>query len=120
MKLWLDDERPAPNGWRQAFNYAEFEAILLANTKQITHVSLDHDLGSKIHTGYDAACLLERLAHQEKLRADIQVAVHSANPVGCKRMAAAIRAARISIIYNNKDPYCVWWSSDVSVQSQPW
>lgn len=120
MKLWLDDERPAPNGWRQAFNYAEFEAILLANPKQITHVSLDHDLGSEYHTGYDAACLLEKLAHQEKLMPGIQVAVHSSNPVGCKRMMAALRATRVDALFNQRDPYNVWWDPIFNVHPQPW
>ena len=44
MKLWLDDIRPAPEGWTHARTVAEAKALL--ETGEVTHASLDHDLGA--------------------------------------------------------------------------
>lgn len=45
-RLWLDDVRPAPNGWVWAKTNDEAQKVLLDN--QVTHCSLDHDLGMHI------------------------------------------------------------------------
>jgi hypothetical protein len=44
MNLWLDDCRPAPEGWVKASTMAE--AIELAEKNVIEAMSLDHDLGT--------------------------------------------------------------------------
>ena len=52
MKIFLDDERPTPNGWI-GLRWPE-EVIELLTTKNVTEISLDHDLGDDAHgTGYD-------------------------------------------------------------------
>jgi hypothetical protein len=43
MRLWLDDCRPAPEGWVHAPNVAV--AKDLAEKNEIEEMSLDHDLG---------------------------------------------------------------------------
>ncbi len=43
MKLWLDDVRPAPDGWKHARTVEEAKAFLLFET--VEEASLDHDLG---------------------------------------------------------------------------
>lgn len=43
MKLWVDDERPAPEGWVLAKTSAEAIEILGAN--EVTEMSLDYSLG---------------------------------------------------------------------------
>lgn len=45
MKVWLDDVRPAPDGWVLVTSYEEF-ARLLVNVPDgsIEEMSLDHDL----------------------------------------------------------------------------
>lgn len=43
VKLWLDDVRPAPDGWLWARTNAEARATLAAN--EVVECSLDHDLG---------------------------------------------------------------------------
>ena len=43
MKVYLDDERFAPDGWQQA-RWPE-DAIRFLETGMVTHISLDHDLG---------------------------------------------------------------------------
>lgn len=42
MKLWLDDIRPAPEGWYWARSAQA--AIGLLSTGEVTHISLDYDL----------------------------------------------------------------------------
>jgi hypothetical protein len=44
MKLWIDDLRPAPAGWVQAFTSGEALAIIVGG-HAIEEVSFDHDLG---------------------------------------------------------------------------
>lgn len=52
MKLWLDDERPAPEGWYWVQTGAAAIACLLdQDDDPITHMSFDHDLAD-VHYGY--------------------------------------------------------------------
>ena len=43
MKLWLDDRRPAPEGWLWARNVTEAQHAFAEH--EIEECSLDHDLG---------------------------------------------------------------------------
>jgi hypothetical protein len=43
MKVYLDDERPVPDGWIGCKTPSE--AIELLKTGQVETISLDHDLG---------------------------------------------------------------------------
>lgn len=52
MKLWLDDERPAPEGWYWVKTAAAAVACLLDQADDpITHMSFDHDLAD-VHYAY--------------------------------------------------------------------
>lgn len=96
MKLWIDDERPAPEGWRRVDNFetgmlAVVSAILF---RELEAVSFDHDLGG-LHTGYDIAKVLEHAAHigqMDWFRGELRC--HSANPVGRAKIIAALRSAK--------------------------
>lgn len=58
MKVYLDDERQAPEGWYRV--YWPEEAIALLNKGDVTEISLDHDLGDDAHgTGYDVVLWIE-------------------------------------------------------------
>jgi hypothetical protein len=93
MKIWLDDERAMPQEYNQLARTAD-EAIALLVTGEVTRISLDHDLGALQNgTGYDVACFIEHGAYSGQL-APIEVAIHSANPVGRMRMEQAIARAR--------------------------
>lgn len=94
MKVYLDDEREAPDGWIRTKTVTE--TLDLLETGQVTHLSLDHDLGddSSIGTGYTVLIWLERQVQEGKLRAPESMQVHSMNPVGRHRMEAAIQAIR--------------------------
>ena len=90
MKLYLDDERPTPEGWERA--YTAPEAIELLKTGKITHLSLDHDLGpEEAGTGYDVCLWIEEKIIDTAFDfTPPAITIHSANPVGRQRMESAI------------------------------
>jgi hypothetical protein len=49
IMIYLDDLRPTPEGWVRC--YWPEEVIKLLKTKDVSRISLDHDLGEE---GYDA------------------------------------------------------------------
>lgn len=113
MNLWLDDIRPAPQGWTWAKTVEQAKEYLQSRT--VVNASLDHDLGicasckaasglstpeewleahgyqSMPHcehagTGYTLVCWMEETGNwpSEKPK------VHSANPAGRLKMQQAI------------------------------
>lgn len=94
MKVWLDDERPAPPGWTRARTPNDVVALILAEEPfgGVEEISLDHDLGDDdgAGTGYDVLVWIERELHAGYLARVPRLYVHSANPPARKRMEAAI------------------------------
>ena len=103
INLWLDDNRPAPEGWVHVTTV--HEAIALIKSGQVQKASLDHDLGlcspcverykqldakparnCTCMTGYKL-CLW--MADNNKWPKE-KPTVHSANPVGKFAMEAII------------------------------
>ncbi len=103
MRVFLDDERmpdgvpglPEPDDWVIVRSAAE--CITLLEAGEVMAVSLDHDLGADVPTGYDVACWLE-LAHAEGRPVPPHLYVHTANPVGRARMLAALRALAVTVL----------------------
>lgn len=90
MKVFLDDLRPAPDGWVRVF--WPDEAIALLKTGEVTDMSLDHDLGDDQRgTGYDVLLWIEEAVATGNFRAPRMI-VHSANPAARERMEAAVAA----------------------------
>lgn len=98
---WLDDMRPAPEGW--IWIHDAHEAIrLLAlhmSTGQSGHTvwSFDHDLGDEGSlTGYDVACWIEEMAVTDPTYDPPRILIHTANPVGrenIRRCAESVKRA---------------------------
>jgi hypothetical protein len=114
MKLWVDDERPAPQGWRGVRSVAEAKVYLEQGL--VIDMSLDHDLGAcatctaegrhigqmtrpdntffrycpHVPSGYDLCVWMEATGRWPTS----SVRVHSANPEGARRMLAVIARAR--------------------------
>ena len=91
MKIWLDDVRPAPEGWVWVKNYSE--AVQHLASFSWSEVSLDHDLGDfgddREWTGYD---VLMYIVEMKQWGREIgTVKVHSANPVAQERMQGVIQ-----------------------------
>lgn len=91
MNVWLDDERPMPQGYDLHLQTAQ-EAIQLLSQGGVVRISLEHDLGEQGGTGYEVACFLEQGAYNGTLQ-PVEVLIHSANPVGRMRMAQALENA---------------------------
>ncbi len=88
MKVFLDDERPAPDGWT-AVRWPEAAIALLAQGN-VAELSLDHDLGDDARgTGYDVLLWIEEQVACAGF-VPPTMRVHSANPAGRARMEAAI------------------------------
>jgi len=80
-KIWVDDIRPAPNGYLWLKSVDDFiDYIVEHGLKDIAVIDLDHDAGSYAKFGGDYIKCLDYL---ESIGASgINVRVHSANPVG--------------------------------------
>lgn len=94
MKVWLDDIRPAPEGWEWIKDYHGFVECINKNYENIEEISFDHDISSydedgKEKTGYDALVLVENLVFYYSLHPPI-VHVHSANAGAYNKMRAAM------------------------------
>jgi Cyclic-phosphate processing Receiver domain len=95
--VWLDDVREAPEGWVHV--KTPEEAIDLLRSGEVEEVSLDHDLGLSTpeaeRTGYDVLAWLEKEVATGMWKHVVPVMlVHSANPVGSRRMEQAIASIR--------------------------
>lgn len=100
MKIWLDDERPAPSGWMWVKDPRQANCLIKTQGSEIEAIAFDHDLGTAM-TGYDVACQLEEEAAMGRINKDIHLSVHSANPVGkqriklvCQRILSYLRDIR--------------------------
>jgi hypothetical protein len=94
LKLWLDDERPAPEGWVWVKTVEEAEDAFLATDDSvnpggdtITDVSADHDLGTD-RTGYDLLLWLERAAHDGTWHPKVEIHTMNAGALPKMRQAA--------------------------------
>jgi hypothetical protein len=96
-KLWHDDVRPAPEGWRWAQTNQEAQHIL--ESFDVVECSLDHDLGAPLGnifvaghspegTGYD---LVRWMIENNQVPA--KVTIHSWSYDGARRMARALEDA---------------------------
>ena len=84
-KIWIDDERPAPDGYRWCRTYDQAIATIEyfdSCENGIDEICFDHDLSGE-KTGYDIAKYIV-----EKHIAIGSYHVHSMNPVGRKNIIA--------------------------------
>jgi hypothetical protein len=90
LKVYLDDTRPTPNGWRRV--YWPDEAIALLKSGEVEEISLDHDLGDDARgTGYDVLLWVEQAVVTEGFRPP-KIKIHTDNPAARLRMEAAVRS----------------------------
>lgn len=93
LKLWLDDIRTPPdNTWIHVYSAdTAFDLIEIVGLYQFEVMSLDHDLGDNVPTGYDFLNKIEHMV-SENTQDVPTIMIHSANPVGRKNMEAAIKS----------------------------
>ena len=91
MKLWIDDVRPAPEGyvWRKSVNEAIdlLSDLINFGIDDIEVLDIDHDAGDYAPDGGDYIKLLDWL---EETGRNYPIRIHSANPVGVQNMRAII------------------------------
>lgn len=98
MKLWIDDMRPAPDGYywcksvERAKRIIEFRENIIeiadANYPTIELIDIDHDAGCYACCGGDYIKLLDWL---EETGRNYPIRIHSMNPVGVENMRRIIQ-----------------------------
>ena len=104
-KIWVDDIRPAPEGyvWCRSTNET-IAALFKYRFNEITEINLDHDAGQFAADGGDFIAVLnelERLVNVEnffkrsfwntKCKEEYTFVLHSQNPVGVENMRRIIQ-----------------------------
>ena len=98
MKVYLDDERDTPEGWKRV--YWPDEAIELLKTNSVQEISLDHDLGDDERgTGYDVVLWIEEAVAINNFVPPI-IKVHSANSSARAKMELGV--ANIERLIRNR------------------
>lgn len=95
MKIWVDDIRPAPEGWCQAYSVNAAKEMILANYPDIDGISLDHDSSIYNQFGGDYINILKWLEEEEhktnKKIVTFPIHIHSMNSVGVENMRNIIQ-----------------------------
>lgn len=107
MKLWIDDTRPAPEGyvWVHSVDEAKwiishYSCVIYFNDSgirvdEIEIIDIDHDAGIYAQFGGDYICLLDWL---EKTGRNYPIRIHSANVVGVQNMLAICRRNEWTVV----------------------
>ena len=101
MKIWVDDIRPAPEGYVWCKSVDDFKQLYLncrigkayANafggpTDDIELIDIDHDAGDYASNGGDYIRILDFL---ENVNRSYPIRIHSMNPVGVENMRRIIQ-----------------------------
>lgn len=99
MKLWIDDARPAPQGYRLCKTVNEAKEAILNHELMhkasggkafynIELIDIDHDAGEYANNGGDYIKLLDWL---EETGRNYPIRIHSMNPVGVENMRRIIQ-----------------------------
>ena len=93
MKIWIDDVRPAPEGYflcqsvNEAKRWIEASEVHLSALATIELIDIDHDAGQFATDGGDYIKLLDWL---EETGRSYPIHIHSQNPVGVENMRRII------------------------------
>ena len=95
MRLWIDDCRPAPEGYIWLKSTNEALCFITNHIHDIEEIALDHDAGDYVNQGGDYINILNEL---EKLFRKspstfigCKFSIHTANPVGAANMRRIIQ-----------------------------
>ena len=92
MKIWLDDVRPAPEGWVWVTDvYALLTLIGTEGLPNIETISFDNDLGTGRLEGHEALSIIEETVMEQGVTKVPDLRPHTANPVARQRMKVIIR-----------------------------
>ena len=107
MKLWIDDVRPAPEGYIWLKSSNEALRFIVAHIDEIELIDLDHDAGDYANMGGDYIRVLDELERKSHIITrvngaefhncwhgrcqEIKFRLHSANPVGVQKMRSILQ-----------------------------
>ena len=101
IKLWVDDIRPAPEGWLQARNVTDAIKTIARFREDITDISLDHDISMAVmvdgtqrpfpsrETFQAVAYYILEVYKYSDVRP--KITIHTANPVGGVELMEILR-----------------------------
>jgi hypothetical protein len=116
VKIYLDDERVAPNDWVHTHT-AKQTIALLENGVVVTHLSLDHDLGDEkeVGTGYDVLLWMEEEVYTNRYYLPPPtITVHSANSGARPKMESAIESIK------NRFNMNIMWTEEEGTVDEDW
>jgi len=90
IRIWLDDERMAPDGYYWCRSVNEAEKIITESEQKglgIEIIDCDHDLGEFASDGGDGIKLIDWLAERGTL---YPINLHTMNPIGRANMQREI------------------------------
>ena len=91
MKLWIDDVRPAPDGYIWALSVTSAKNDILRYERigePLELLDIDHDAGQYAQYGGDYIKLLDWL---EETGRSYSIRIHSMNPIGVMNMRRIIK-----------------------------
>lgn len=103
-KLWLDDIRPAPEGFEGAHDIYEAIHLIYQHKNFPQHIAFDHDLGGQ-YTGYDFAKMLCDM-HWNFLYGfpnDFTYSIQSQNHVGAENIRSLLNRSFEHFGINGKE-----------------
>ena len=92
MKVFLDDLRDTPFGWTRTFTVPE--TIKLLETRKVSYLSLDNDLGEGLLEGWKVLDALEELVYNDKTFPIPVITIHSANSTRKEHMERTIKSIK--------------------------
>ena len=88
MKLWIDDVRPAPEGYVWCKSVYTAITEIAKHSNEIELIDIDHDAGEYTRYGGDYIVVLEFLEYNGF---SCSIRIHSMNPVGVANMRRIIQ-----------------------------
>lgn len=88
MKIWVDDVRPAPDGYVWCNSVNETIRLIQGTNEEIEILDIDYDAGSYAYDGNDYIKILDWL---EETGRNYPIHIHSMNVVGVENMRRIIQ-----------------------------
>lgn len=94
IKIWVDDVRPAPNGYIHCRSVNETKTVIRQYERSFSDdtilINLDHDSGDYFYDGGDYIKILDWLEEEGIVDTGYFFHLHTRNPVGAKNMRQII------------------------------
>lgn len=115
MKLYIDDIRPAPDGWQQARTITDAIRFLDMFRREVTDISIDHDISYAVEVAgtqrpfpspenFTAVARYLTACGVLSMPSFNTVTIHSANPVGCKELQEILFCGGFRTIIKQEKP----------------